>query len=424
MIAPAPAARASVLWTADAEKPAGQEWASSAAPGAACAVAGPVMTTKDLNVTPAPLPLLGPLASHPRAYHFQINDGEECYGERSELGQANPENPQLPDRKFYPGQEVWVAFEAYMPADYQLDAPNGDSTGIMQFKQTGAHGYPAMQMRDGGGHLCFYIDSLRSSSGETPNCDAGAKELGAPPRNAWIKLLFHVYFSGDQAGESPGFVEIFGDLQDGAGFHQLLARVTARTSKLNEEAAGDPPLPTQVRLGIYRNPRLNGTEDLYIAGFTAATDRPSAEANAFASAGVPPLPILPIGVTPPPASRGVASAASAGAPLSVPRAQAAQARGSAGNRVWMSARRLAVRARAGHVRWVWRLHGGFVGRHPIARRKVLVEVRRAGRWGMVGVARALSNGRFAIALTLAAGRATLRAYVPGLGESPILAIGS
>jgi hypothetical protein len=413
-IAPAPAARASLLWTADAERPASEEWASSAAPGGACAVAGPVMTTPNLNVTPSPLPLVGPTASHPRAYHFQVKDGEECYGERSELGQANPENPQLGDRKFYPGQEVWLAFEAYLPDDYQLDAPNGDSTGIMQFKQTGAHNYPAMQLRNGGGHLCFYIDSLRSTLPETPNCDAGAIELGAPAHNAWIKLLFHVYLSGDEAGESPGWVEILGDLQDGDGFRQLMPRVTARTSKLNEEAPGDPALPTQVRIGIYRNPLVNGTEDLYIAGCTAATDRESAETNAF-----DPAPAVPSSLAPatPAAAKAVATAASAIPSVSAARARALHAASARHRHVWLNARKVARRARS-----LWRVSGGLAGLRGVAREKVLLEVDRAGRWRVVGVTRTSRAGRFSIALGVSAARSSLRAYLPGIGVSPILAL--
>lgn len=283
-------ASASVLWTADAERPASAEWASSAAPGAACAVTGPNVSTGDLQTVPAPAPVSGPAASHPNAYHFALHDGEECYGERSELGQANPESPRLGDRKFYPGQEVWVAFEVYIPSDYQLEDPNGYSTGILQFKQIGGHGVPAMQLRNGGGHLCFYIDSLLGGP-ETRNCDSGAIELGAPSKNTWIKLLFHMYLSGDEPGESPGWVEILGDLQDGNGYGVLMPRVYARTSKLDEETAGEPPLPTQARIGIYRNPLVNGTEDLYVDGFVAATDRASAEAVAFEGANIEASPL-------------------------------------------------------------------------------------------------------------------------------------
>jgi hypothetical protein len=411
---PAHAADASLLWTADAEKPASQEWASSAAPGAACTVAGPNMSTKDLNVTPAPLPQLGPAASHPNAYHFQISDGEDCYGERSELGQANPESSQLGDRKFYPAQEVWVAFEAYLPNDYQVEAPNGYSTGIMQFKQIGGHGYPAMQMRDGGGHLCFYVDSLYGAP-EPKNCDTGAFELGAPIKNTWIKLLFHVYFSGDQAGESPGYVEIFGDLENGEGFHLLLPRVTARTSKLNEEVAGNPPLPTQARIGIYRNPLLRGTEDLYIDGFTAATDRASAEANAFTphvAALVPPLTSESPVVTPAPK---VKKSPGSGKP-------SARAARAAKSGVWLKLRKVGVAAKVRRGNLASSIYGGIVGRSGTTRRAVVIEVLRRGRWRRALATRSRRDGRFSLVLGLPAGVTRLRAYVAGVGHSPVLAV--
>jgi hypothetical protein len=412
---PAHAADASLLWAADAEKPASQEWASSAAPGAACTVAGPNMSTKDLNVAPAPLPQLGPAASHPNAYHFQISDGEDCYGERSELGQANPESSQLGDRKFYPGQEVWVAFEAYLPNDYQVEAPNGYSTGIMQFKQIGGHGYPAMQMRDGGGHLCFYVDSLYGAP-ETKNCDTGAFELGAPTKNTWIKLLFHVYFSGDQAGESPGYVEIFGDLENGEGFHVLLPRVTARTSKLNEEVAGNPPLPTQARIGIYRNPLLRGTEDLYIAGFTAATDPASAEANAFTPHVAALAPTL--------TSESPVVTASPKVKKQPPTSgkQSARAARAAKLGVWLKLRKVGVAANARPGPLVSRLYGGIVDRSGGTRRAVIIEVLRGGRWRRAIVTRSRRDGRFSLAVALPIGLTTLRACVRGVGHSPVLAV--
>jgi len=410
---PAHAADASVLWTADAEKPANQEWASSAAPGVACTVTGPNMSTKDLDVTPAPLPQLGPVASHPSAYHFQINDGEDCYGERSELGQANPENTQLGDRKFYPGQEVWVAFEAYLPSDYQLEAPNGYSTGIMQFKQIGGHGYPAMQMRDGGGHLCFYVDSLYGAP-EPKNCDSGAFELGAPSKNSWIELLFHVYFSGDQTGESPGYVEIFGDLENGEGFHLLLPRVTARTSKLNEEVAGNPPLPTQARIGIYRNPLLRGTEDLYVDGFTAATDRASAEANAFTPHVAALAPTLtgesPV-ATPAPKVKKQASGK--------PSARAARAGKPS---VWLKLRKVGVAAKVRRRNLVSTIYGGVADRHGRTGRTVVIQVLRGGRWRRALGTRSRLDGRFSLVLGLPAGVTRLRAYVAGVGHSPVLAV--
>jgi hypothetical protein len=411
---PAHAADASVLWTADAEKPASQEWASSAAPGVACTVTGPNMSTKDLNVTPAPQPQLGPAASHPNAYHFQINDGEDCYGERSELSQANPESPQLGDRKFYPGQEVWVGFEAYLPSNYQLEAPNGDSTGIMQFKQIGAHGYPAMQMRNGGGHLCFYIDSLRGAP-ETKNCDSGAFELGAPAKNAWIKLLFHVFFSGNQAGESPGFVEIFGDLQNGEGFHLLLPRVSARTSKLNEEVAGTPPLPTQTRIGIYRNPRVKGTEDLYIGGLTAATDRTSAEANAFSPHSAAVIPSLadesPVPTPAPKVKKKTGSGT-----------QSARVARQGKLGVWMKLRKVGVAAGAQQRRLISRVFGGVVAHSRRAHRLVVIEALRGGRWRRATVTRSGSDGHFSLAVAVPAGSTRLRASVAGVGHSRALAV--
>lgn len=439
----APRADASVLWTADGEKPASQEWASSAAPGAACAVAPPNTTTKDLNVTPAPLPAVGPSASHPNAYHFQLNDGEECYGERSELGQSNPENLKMGDRKFYPGQEVWVALEVYLPNDYQLSDPNGYSTGILQFKQTGAHSYPAMGLGNGGGQLCFYIDSLRGQP-EPRNCDSGAFELGAPAKNAWVQLLFHMYLSGDKPGESPGFVEIYGNLQNGKGFQLLLPKVVARTSKLNEEAAGDPPLPTECRIGIYRNPLVNGTEDLYVAGFVAATDRASAEEVAFG--GLNPVSPSSPSAQPPagtghegsgsttgnersgsttgnegPHSTGAEGSHPTGGSGHHPRhaRSGAASRRVHASRLWLrlSSPRSASAARRGRR---VRIVGGVRATSARTGRSVTVEALLPGGWTTLAIAHTRTHGRFSLVTSLPARASALRAYSGTVGYSPVI----
>jgi hypothetical protein len=408
-------AQASVLWNGDAEEPVAREWASSAANGSACAVNPPVMSTPELSASPSPLPVVGPPAAHPNAYHFRVSEGDECYGPRSELGQANPENPQLGDRKFYPGQDRWVAFEAYLPDDYQLNLGNGYNSGLMQLKQIGAHSYPALNVISGSGYLCLYIDSLHELP-ENRHCGPGAFDLGRPAKDAWIKLAIHVFFSGDQAGEAPGFVEVFGDMQDGRGYGLLLPRIYARTSKLNEEVPGDPPLPTQARIGLYRNPLIKGTEDLYVGGFTAATDQQSAEEGAFTATGPRAFPAAPLSAAPVVASTQVAGSKTRNTVQPAPESRNLTAR------VWLRARRLSIAASRRASRPAWRLSGGFQRAGATRRGKVTIDLRWRGRWRRVATTTTGANGRFTVKTKLPAGRSVLRATVAGVGHSRILVV--
>jgi hypothetical protein len=410
----ASSARASVLWAGDAEEPVSREWASSAAAGPACAVNPPVMSTPELGVGPAPAPATGPSAAHPNAYHFRVSEGDDCYGPRSELGQANPENPALGDRKFYPGQDRWIAFEAYLPDDYQLQDGNGYNSGLMQLKQIGAHSYPAINLISGANDLCLYIDSLHDTQ-ESRHCGPGAFDLGHPSKDAWIKFAIHVFFSGVKPGEAPGFAEVYGDLQDGNGYRLLLPRIYARTSKLDEEVAGEPPLPTQARIGLYRNPLIKGTEDLYVDGFTAATDQTSAEEAAFTDSG--PRAPAPALAEPPLPSSDVAGSTSA----SPPRPAAPEA--AASTVVWLRASRVGISARRrSATRPAWRLSGGIRSRSRSARRVVTIDAKRHGRWRRVASGRVGASGRFAIEAKLPSGRSALRATVAGVGSSRIVTV--
>jgi hypothetical protein len=73
-------------------------------------------------------------------------------------------------------------------------------------------------------------------------------------------------------------VELFGNPAGGAVV-PLLARTATYTMK--KDASGTA-VPLHARIGIYRNPDGGfGTETAYYDGFTVATSRAAAEANAF-----------------------------------------------------------------------------------------------------------------------------------------------
>jgi hypothetical protein len=87
-----------------------------------------------------------------------------------------------------------------------------------------------------------------------------------------------------------------GDI-DGSGMKLLMPRTAMFTMKI--DSAGRTQ-PVDARLGIYRDSSIAGDATAYFDGFTIATDRASAEDNAFGSAGsalpvpTPPLPAPPV----------------------------------------------------------------------------------------------------------------------------------
>jgi hypothetical protein len=256
------AAADAMFWTSGAERAIGQEWASAATGDACNETPSDTLTNRIQRV-------MSPVAQGRYAYRFQVQDGDDCYGPRAELADASP------TRLMRAGQERWISMQAYFPNSYQLDAPANYRTGLMQLKQIGTYGqYPAITVSNGAGYLCIYLDSTANFSNQ--HCGWGYYDLGRPAKNAWIQLTFHILFEGDHTG----FVEVYGNLRDGRGYRQLISLKNVQTLTDN----GSTVLPSLVRLGIYRSPLVHGTEDLYVDGFTVASDRATAEANAFGRA--------------------------------------------------------------------------------------------------------------------------------------------
>ena len=256
----APGSAMAGMWTADAEHSMSDEWTSIAA-GPACQL-DPLdgLTNRVERVT-------RPVAQGRYAYRFEIVDGDSCIGPRTELANSSR------DHLLYPGQEHWISMQAYFPSNYQLYAPVNHRTGLMQLKQVGSYDqYPAISVSNGSGYLCIYLDS-RSNRVWDRHCGAGYYDLGRPARNRWVQLTFHILFEANRRG----FVEVCGDLGDKRGYRRL--RAVRHVATLVSD--GTMVLPSLVRLGIYRSSLLQGTEDLYVDGFTVAGSRAQAERHAF-----------------------------------------------------------------------------------------------------------------------------------------------
>jgi hypothetical protein len=98
-------------------------------------------------------------------------------------------------------------------------------------------------------------------------------------QNRWVRFTYHVKFSPDPA---VGFIEVYGDV-DGSGQRLLLPLTHTWTMKKQHGRA----VQSHSRIGIYRDSAIQGTADIYYDGYTIATTKEAAEANAFRPASVP-----------------------------------------------------------------------------------------------------------------------------------------
>ena len=263
-------ASGTVLWTADAESAVSDQWAEYST-NAHCAV-----TSDTVASDPEVQRVIAPLAQGSHAYEFTVHDGDECYGERAELGQALPTRPGFSrPRLFRPGNDRWVAFQVYLAPGFPVGTPNWDV--IAQWKQlrsTTVVPVPmvTIQVHDG----AFYLE--RAAGTASKRAVTSSTRLADATPGRWVQMTMHIMFSNLP---SVGFVAVYGD-PDGTGMRRLMP--LAHFSTLATNAAGDA-VPSAARIGIYRNPLIAGTATLYYDGYTVATTRAAAESVAFAPAG-------------------------------------------------------------------------------------------------------------------------------------------
>lgn len=252
-VEPTAASSGEVLWTANAERPTMLEWAStSSVPG---------------RVTRS-----GFRAEGLQSYRFEVRQGDDYYGARAELGQGMPGGTAA--KWFHQGDDRWIAMQYYLPTDW----PTDDTwQTIFQIKPTTpGGGGPDIGLDAGRNRLTFYgnTNTWGSTAGTTFD-GAGPLTVGgyAIPRGRWIKLTWHIVFSADPA---VGNLEVFGDLADGAGMRTLVPPHHRATMKYLNGAMD----PVHLRVGIYRDPAMTATQNLYVDGITVATTRAAAEAAA------------------------------------------------------------------------------------------------------------------------------------------------
>jgi hypothetical protein len=286
---PGPVDQSDILWTGDAERPwddalesrrwpNNNEWVSYS-----CAD-----RSRFSQVT-------SPVAQGERAYRIEVRDGDDSYGERCELDNGNTSAGRLHERiLFHRGQEVWIAFQTYLPPDFSF-AGDGvpvsfphDGGLLMQLKQLGSCGTPALGIVTGKA-----VFAMRNSAGNS--CESGAmKSLWTVPMvlGRWVRWLVHAKFDTDP---ETGFTATWYD-PDGLGLRPIVPRLDLgkpvegnRIYTHTQKSPTDHPSPacpesdncSHARIGIYRDPDVSGTSVIYHDGWTVARTRSAAEGNAF-----------------------------------------------------------------------------------------------------------------------------------------------
>jgi hypothetical protein len=374
-------ASAAVLQSSDAERPWNQEWASES-----CANSSRVQQVSS------------PAVQGHDAYKLTVEDGDNSYGERCELGQGNPSRNGFP--QFQSGDERWISFQVYLPDDYPVDTP--DWNVMFQIHQQGDGGCPPISLNVEDGQFKLY-----NSATAKYVLDTTEKWHAPAQRNRWVKFTMHIKNSTD---DNTGFVELFGDL-NGQGEKQLMPKTFMHTMTIGSNGA---PMTNHARIGIYRNPKIQGTSSIYFDGFTIATDQASAEAAAFGDGSQGTQESAPT-PSPQPSSNG--SNGSNSTPTTVARKRP--------RRVVLRTkhRRTSVRSsgRWPHLVPVY----GWVKTHGrVTHRSVVIQIRENGHWTWLSRGYVRSDGRFYITASVdpsVHGRVVLRAHVHGLGYSKSLA---
>jgi hypothetical protein len=229
-------------WRADAERPIAEQWASIATEDHCAVVAA------SLRADARVMRVRSPRAQGAYAYAFHVRDGDRCYGERAELGQALPSRSGFTaPRLFREGDDRWISFVVLLGLDFPVHTSHWNL--IAQWKQlavpnrAGCCPVLALEVHDGRYHLDH----------EGRNLWTGPQAV----RGRWTRLTLHVHFSADPA---LGSVEMFG-----AGGRRLMRPKRISTLALGTDGA---PVPSAARIGIYRDPAIPGDAHDYFDDYT------------------------------------------------------------------------------------------------------------------------------------------------------------
>jgi hypothetical protein len=265
----------SPVWTADAEQPTSAEWASLCTGAGSGIPTGPVETQSGGRIT-RDTSLRAQGAS---SYRIEVRPGDTCGGtapsERAELGQDNPSKAGFDNRLFRENEDRWISWQVYLPPGFPINQPHDGShyQDIAQWHQQGGGGPPLFMAVNNGQ---FQLRKSQTVDNSSTNTDVVWSDSAVTGR--WVRFTLHVKFSPNQ---TVGFVELYSDLraQGQQPPPQVLPRQYEWTMKIGGTCGGICPVHS--RIGIYRGSAVGGTSSAYFDGYTVATTRVVAEANAF-----------------------------------------------------------------------------------------------------------------------------------------------
>jgi hypothetical protein len=255
-----------VLWRADAESPAVQEWASLRAQPegrGTCSDSSPAYYPTARIARSSTV-----VAQGRYSYAITLAHGDRCYGERAELAQGNPDRAGFENRLFQPGDDRYISFQVYLARDFDVNATGWRL--IAQLHQQAGLGTPPLSLDVEAGRFVLYRSGNNSDSSDT------VPLWSAPATNGrWVRFTLHVKFSADP---KQGLVELWGN-PAGGPVVRLLDPTPTFTMKTDQSGR---TVPDHARIGIFRNEHARfGTETAYYDGFTVATTRRAAEDSAF-----------------------------------------------------------------------------------------------------------------------------------------------
>lgn len=215
---------------------------------------------------------------------FQVFDGDNSYGERSELGQGNPfrddwdvddgnnkagaGNPHM----WYKGDDYWIASQIFVPTGF----PTPSWQAIHQFKHIddGDGGPLILGLTDTGSGPNWEWSVSNSPDYTVSNLTTIEDFDATDSFNRWNQFLVHIVFSDDN---TVGLYDVYADF-DGTGLVNIVPETHNYT--MCKDFSTGILKPSHARIGIYRNPTVSTTSTLWIAGYNVATTKELAAYNA------------------------------------------------------------------------------------------------------------------------------------------------
>lgn len=205
---------------------------------------------------------------------FLMNNGGgkgPCYSGRDELQQGNPYSSTKVDRRFYPGNEYWLAWQAVFAPSYFAAGSNGN--GMVQIHRPCNGKSPFGIGGRANGELIVYWINQSGQFIETPIGPKLAPET-------LYSFVVHYVASSTQTGSWQVFESVAGGPQEEVLSEKAVATILPGTCG---------PLSAFATIGLYPGFVKAGLSER-IGGYNVSTTREAAEASAFGPTIEPPPP--------------------------------------------------------------------------------------------------------------------------------------